>query len=115
MAESHFYMKSGDTAPALRVRLRDSDNDNVDVTGATIKCSIKHRSTGRVLVNEGTVTLVTASAGLVEYEWAAGDLPVDISGDCDVEFEVTYVDTTIETFPNNNGYKLTLHITSQIG
>lgn len=98
MAES-FYIKQGDTAPALRATLKDPDGTAVDLTGATVKFSMRTAS-GTVLVNKQSVTLVTANAGIVEYAWQAGD--TDTAGTHLGEFEVTHTDATVETFPNDS-------------
>jgi len=44
---------------------------------------------------------VTALEGLVRYNWTAAD--TDTVGSYQAEFEVTYADASIETFPND-GY-----------
>lgn len=98
MAED-FYIKQGDTAPALRATLKDPAGTAVDLTGATVKFSLRTAS-GTVLVNKQSVTIVTAGSGVVEYAWQAGD--TDTAGTLLAEFEVTYSDSTVETFPNDS-------------
>jgi len=44
---------------------------------------------------------VTPLSGLVRYNWQAADTAT--VGSYQVEFEVTYADATVETFPND-GY-----------
>ena len=53
---------------------------------------------GTIKVNE-TMTIVDSPNGIVKYDWQTGD--TDTVGTYNVEFQVTYSDTTIETFPNN--------------
>jgi len=45
------------------------------------------------------MTIVDATGGIVQYDWQTGD--TDTVGTYNVEFEVTYSDSSIETFPNN--------------
>ena len=92
-----FYIKQGDTAPALRATLKDPNGTAVDITGATVKFTLRSPA-GVVVVNEAAVTIVTADAGIVEYAWQTGDTAN--VGYNSGEFEVTYSDGTIETFPN---------------
>ena len=50
---------------------------------------------------DASASIVTPAAGTVQYDWDAAD--TDTIGSYQAEFEVTYVDGTIETFPND-GY-----------
>ena len=93
-----FTMKKGDTAPALRYRLEPS---TIDLTGATVVFNMK-ASGGTAVVTRGAAVIVTATkTPTVEYQWSAGDTAT--SGTYNAEFEVTYSDGTIETFPRS-GY-----------
>lgn len=98
MAET-FYIKQGDTAPALRCTLKDPSGTAVDLTGASVVFNLL-AADGTVLVNRQSVVLVTAASGIVEYQWQAGD--TDTSGTHRGEFEVTYPDSSVETFPNDS-------------
>jgi len=44
--------------------------------------------------------IANASEGEVKYEWADGD--TDQTGKFEAEFEVTYSDGSVETFPNTS-------------
>ena len=48
------------------------------------------------------MTITDAANGRVTYAWQAGD--TDTPGAYDVEFEILWSDSTIETVPNN-GYE----------
>lgn len=78
---------TGDTAPAL------TGTVNANLTGATIELHIK-RADGTVLTVPATIT--DAATGAWSYEWATGDL--NVRGDWKVEAQVTYSDTTVQTF-----------------
>ncbi len=113
MAQEDWNMTQGDTAPLLRLTVKDAAGAAVDVTGSTVKFSMANRSTGRQKVNEGPVTLIDAANGVVEYPWVAGD--TDEAGEFQGAFEVTYSGGTIETFPNNRANPLMIHIDPEIG
>ena len=44
------------------------------------------------------MTVVNSAEGLVRYDWVVGD--TDTFGTYYVEFEVAYIDGSVETFPN---------------
>lgn len=112
MAEEHFYMKRGDTRPELQVTLKDGTGTAVNVTGTTIKFSMKNKLTGQLKINEGTVTIVTAASGVVKYTWVAAD--TDTVGEYEAEFEVTFGGGAIETFANSKANRLLVHIISEL-
>lgn len=92
-----FYIKRNDTSPAIRANLLDGDGNAVDVTAATIRFHMSEPN-GTVVI-DAAGTIVNAAGGIVEYQWQAGD--TDTAGYFNTEFEVTYGDGTIETFPNS--------------
>ncbi len=99
MSSNKFWIKSGDTRPWLRAVLSDA-NGVVDLSTATVNFfmrSVKQPST----TVSGVATVVDGPAGVIEYEWVAGD--TDVPGDYHAEFEVTFADATVATFPNT-GY-----------
>lgn len=95
-----FYIKRNDTAPPFRAILKDGDGDIVNVTGATVRFHMNKRD-GTAVVN-AAATINSATAGDVEYNWDAADTA--LAGIYNAEFEVTYANTTVETFPNK-GYE----------
>lgn len=97
MADEVFYIKTNDTAPKLRYALLPR---TVDLTGASVVFNMRNRQ-GTVKVSRGSATVVTATGTpTVEYSWQAGD--TDTEGRFYGEFEVTFVDTTVGTFPNDD-------------
>lgn len=91
-----FSLKQDDTAPALRFRLFPR---SVDLTGATVIFNMKSRDDGTVKVNRASAEIVSATGQPeVQYEWSAGD--TDTVGSFHGEFEVTYADGSVETFPS---------------
>jgi len=97
---SIFYIKENDTSPALRAVLKDSDGVAVDLTGASVRFHMRNTSNNNVVVDKAA-TIVTAASGIVAYNWQADDITV--VGQFEIEFEVTFSDGGIQTFPNQ-GY-----------
>ena len=95
-----FYIKRNDTSPAMLASLQDANGDAVDITAASVRFHLRPISSQIVKVDADAV-IVTAAQGEVRYNWQAAD--TDTIGSYQAEFEVTYSDGTIETFPND-GY-----------
>jgi hypothetical protein len=95
-----FYIKQNDTAPILAATLKDADENAVDLDGSSVRFHMREVG-GTTSKVDAAATLVDANAGQVKYTWAADD--TDTIGSYQAEFEVTYGDSRIETFPNN-GY-----------
>ena len=92
-----FSIKQNDTSPSLQATLKDAALDPINLTGATVRLHMK--SVDGSLKIDQPMTVVTPLQGLIQYDWQAGD--TDTVGTYYVEFEVTYSDSSIETFPNN--------------
>ncbi len=104
-----FYIKQNDTVPSLRAALKNGSGDAVDITGAT--CQFHMRVLGQTTVTvDASAQIIDEETGIVQYNWVADD--TDTIGSYQAEFEVTYPDGTIETFPNN-GY-IRVEITDDI-
>ena len=95
-----FYIKRNDTSPSMLATLQDANGDAVDITAASVRFHMWPISSKVVKVDADAV-IVTADQGLVRYDWQAADTAT--IGSYQAEFEVTYADTTVETFPND-GY-----------
>ena len=96
---SKFYIKRNDTSPAFQVTLKDAADTVIDLSGATIRFHLETADGTNII--DAAATIVTATAGVCKYVWASGDTAS--AGTFNAEFEVTYADSTIETFPNR-GY-----------
>ena len=102
-----FNIKQNDTSPALRYTL----DPLVDLTGSTVVFNLRARATGVVKIARAVAAIIApATDGVVQYDWAAGD--TDTPGIFEGEFEITFTDSAIETYPND-GY-LTVKITGEI-
>ena len=92
-----FYIKRNDTSPIFRVILKDPDGVPVDITGNLGVRFHLFKKNGTQVV-DAAATVNVAADGDVQYEWIAAD--TSESGTFDAEFEVTYSDGSVETFPN---------------
>lgn len=90
-------MKAGDTAPAVRATLLDVEGDPVDLTGASVKFILASQGDPHTVLVDEAAELEDAATGKVVYQWVDGD--TDTPGSYDVEFEVVYLDGTVQTFP----------------
>ena len=104
-----FYVKQNDTSPAMLATLQDADGNAVDLTAASVRFHMRAIGSNQTTV-DAAATIVTAASGIVRYDWDATD--TDTVGSYQAEFEVTYADASIETFPND-GY-IRVEITDDI-
>lgn len=91
-----FYIKRNDTSPSISGTCKDADDVVIDLTSATVRFHMLDDDGETVI--DTAATLADAANGLVRYDWVAAD--TDTAGGFRGEFEVTYYDSTIETFPN---------------
>lgn len=92
-----FSIKQNDTSPSLQATLKDASLTAVNLTGANVRFHMKSVD-GTIKIDQ-PMTIVSSLGGVVQYDWQAGD--TDTVGAYYVEFEVTYSDASVETFPNN--------------
>lgn len=100
-----FSIKQNDTSPSLQAICR-RENGAVDLTNAD---SVRFHMGS--LVN-AAATFADRATGLVQYDWQTGDTAT--VGSYPVEFQVTWTDGRIETFPNTNNHPLVV-ITAELG
>lgn len=93
-----FLIKRNDTSPVLEAQIQDSAKQPVPLFGATVVFNMGTFD-GDVLVDRGPVIIVDAETGVVRYPWAAGD--TSEAGSHRGEFEVTFLDGRVETFPKS--------------
>ena len=101
MPEDTFYIKQNDTLQRITRDLRDAFGAPVNLTGATVTFSMRVKPAGAVKVSAATANIVNAGLGRVRYNWVAAN--TDTSDEYEGEFQVTFSDGTIQTFPND-GY-----------
>ena len=90
---SNFQLKQNDTKPSLYANLVQ-DGSAVDLADASVTFHMDG------VVNAPAV-VTDAANGSVRYDWTATDTA--IAGSYRAEFQVTFSDGSIETFPNS-GY-----------
>ena len=106
MTSPKFAIKQNDTAPKLTVTLADARRRPRVLTEATVVFSMRLQSDLTVKVSAQSVTIDDASLGIVTYAWSASD--TDTVGIYEGEFQVTYSDSTVESFPNNDHIIITV-------
>lgn len=95
-----FLIKQNDTSPAIEYALEPA---SVILTGATVVFNMRAWN-GDVKINRQPASITTDTVTpTVQYDWQIGD--TDTAGVFQAEFEVTYWDLSVETFPND-GYIL---------
>ena len=99
-----FRIKQNDTSPSLEATLSDANLVPADILAATVMLHMKAIGGGVVLDEQMTIT--DAENGVVQYDWQVGD--TSTAGTYYVEFEVTYSDGSIETFPNTGSLPLVI-------
>ena len=100
------YIKQNDTSPAVSATLKDGDGAAVDITGASVRFHMRKEGSSDATVDAAAI-ITDAAAGQVRYTWVADDTA--IAGTFIAEFEVTYSNGAVETFPNYG------HLQVQIG
>jgi hypothetical protein len=95
MATVH-VMKQGDTLPVIRGVLTGLPA-GVTLVGATVRFHLRNR--GGELLLDRPATIEDVDALVVAYAWQAGE--TDSPGAFRFEFEVTFADGTVLTFPND--------------
>lgn len=107
-----FIIKQGDTSPSFAYTLYEPDRVTpVNLTGASVVFKMGTLDALGTPAVSAAAAIVSSSGGQVRYDWAKGD--TDVSGEKVAEWEVTFADGSIETYPNKT--YLPIFITPQIG
>ena len=92
-----FYMKTGDTAPSLILKLTNPDGSDPNLLGATGVFTMAG-PTGALIVNRRPVTLDN-TAKTATHLWQSTDTTTP--GICMAEVEITFPDASKMTYPND--------------
>ena len=94
-----YWIKKGDTTPAIASTLLDADGNPVNLTGATVRFIMRKKGASSAKVN-AAATVVTPAAGTVSYSWQSAD--TDTASRYEAEWEVTFSGGAKQTFPNSS-------------
>lgn len=93
-----FYIKQNDTQPAFQAVLKDGSGDPINLDGTAVRFHMRPVGSSEIKV-DAAASVISALSGIVRYTWSPAD--TDTFGAFYADFEVTYSDGSIETFPNN--------------
>ena len=93
------YMVQNDLMPVLQATLTNADGTPYSLTGATVTFSLE-KADGTSIIQKKACTVLDAANGKVQYAWSQGD--TNVTGLCYGEFDVTFSDGTVLTFPPQN-------------
>ena len=101
MPEDPHYMKQGDTASIMKRTLLDAFGSPVNLTGASLRFSMRVKPGGSTKISAVLATIANAGLGEVQYSFSATD--TNTADEFESEWQVSYTDGTVQTFPND-GY-----------
>lgn len=92
-----FTIKRGDTSPGIRYHLGDS---SIILAGASVVFNMVDVLRQVKVIDRASATIESGEEPIVNYAWALGD--TDEPGQFFAEFELTYSDGSVETFPKTD-------------
>lgn len=107
-----FTITQGDTSPSLASQL-SADGEPIDLSGVNGVRFIMQDRYEQVVIDEGiqgSLNFIDAENGEVEFVFTAKQ--TETVGSYEAEFEVTYSNGAVETFPGNR--KINVEIVEQI-
>lgn len=101
-------MYKGDRRPSIQATLKKTDGSVVDLSGCSVKFQLIELNSNVTVLNETASIQTPASAGIVKYDWKAGETDLnDIH--YRIRFEVTFADSTKQTFPKDDNFYVDFH------
>jgi len=99
-----FYIKKGDLDPPLKIKIYDSQTDEVfNLTGYTAVFSMALKTDrNNPIIDESTADITDYSEGEAEYKWVSGD--TDELGAYLFEFKFTKANKSFTIPVLNTGY-----------
>ena len=113
MPEETFYIKANDTASFITRDLKDAFGAPVNVTGAAVVFSMRVKPAGTMKITRQDGVIVNAGIGRIRYEWDSSSGDTDTADEYEGEFQVTYANGKIQTFPNDG--HIPIVVTDDIG
>lgn len=82
-------LKKKDLQPYYYAQVKDAGGNAVDLTGASIVCTLKDVEAGTLKIDRKStgINVSDAAGGQFEYRWQSGD--TDVVGKYFIEFEIT--------------------------
>lgn len=96
---STFYLKANNSSPILVQNLLDAAGTPINLTSATVRIHVNTQY--NVNVVDAAASVDNVASGTVSYTFDG----TITDGNYFYEFEVTYADSSVETFPNS-GYNV---------
>lgn len=109
--EADFFLKQGNTSPAIEAQLLDNDEEPIDLNGATVKFAMRLAGGSSNTVDD-FATISNPDDGIVQYPWSDGD--TDEVGTYNAEFEVDYSGGTGVNFDGDEDFPNEGYITIRI-
>jgi hypothetical protein len=100
-----FVLKQNDTSPSISAILKDSAGAVIDLSSASVVFHMKAIGASTLKIDAG-VTVTDPANGAIQYDWVSGD--TDTPGTYYAEFQVTYTDGSVESFPNTENLVVTI-------
>ena len=100
-----FILKQNDTSPAISAVLKDSAGAVIDLSSASAVFHMKAVGASTLKV-DASASVTDPENGAIQYDWASGD--TDTPGTYYAEFQVTYTDGSVESFPNTENLIVTI-------
>lgn len=94
---AQLVIKRNDTSPPFTVDLEDGNGDAVNLQVDDAVVFSMRESTSQTIKVTRQAAVFTPGDNRVEYRWQAGD--TDTAGEYEAEWEVTFADGTVQTFP----------------
>ena len=114
MSIEAFYIKKNDLQPYYYAQVKDAAGKVVDITGATIYCTMKDAKAGTLKINRQTtgITISDGTNGKFHYAWQTGE--TNAVAKYYIEFEIDPTSGGKFTLPAQPEDKAEVHVTESL-